>query len=97
MSMPWRLPLLFFFCYNYALYYFSYMKPKNIEEYLEQAEEYRQSIFRKMTAKEKLDLSFSLYRTAWKLKRAAIKQAHPEWTDEQVENKVKEIFLYAQS
>ncbi len=73
------------------------MKHKNIEEYLEQAERHRQSIFRKMTAKEKLDLSFSLYKTAWKLKRAAIKTAHPDWTDEQVEQRVKEIFLLAQS
>jgi len=73
------------------------MKPANIEEYLEEAEKLRQSIFCKMSAKEKLDISFSLYRTAWNLKRAAIKKSHPDWSDEEIENKVKEIFLLAQS
>lgn len=73
------------------------MKPANIEEYLEQAEKLRKSIYRNMTPRQKLDISFSLYRTAWKLKRAAVKKEHPDWTDEQIEAKVKRIFLFAQS
>ncbi len=53
--------------------------------------------FRHMTAEEKLNLSLRLYYSARQLKTAAIKQLHPEWTEEEVENKVREIFLYARS
>lgn len=36
-----------------------------------------------------------LRRTAWDLKYAAVKSAHPDWNDEQIVNRVREIFLYA--
>jgi hypothetical protein len=32
---------------------------------------------------------------AWKLKRAALRERHPEWTQEVLEQAVRDIFLYA--
>lgn len=37
----------------------------------------------------------NLRQTAWNLKFAAVKLAHPDWTDEQITARVREIFLYA--
>jgi hypothetical protein len=37
----------------------------------------------------------ALHETAWKLKWAAVKQAHPDWNDEQIRMRVREIFLNA--
>lgn len=54
-------------------------------------------IYKKMSPAKKLAIADSLYRTAWQLKTAAIKQQHPEWTEVEVRKKVREIFLYARS
>jgi len=32
---------------------------------------------------------------AYKLKKAAIKQQHPDWSEEEINKTVREIFLYA--
>ncbi len=53
--------------------------------------------FKNMTAGEKLNLSLRLYYSARQLKKAAIQQRHPDLSEEEVENKVREIFLYARS
>ena len=50
---------------------------------------------RRMTGVEKLRAAFSLYRTARAVKAARLRQQHPDWTQEQVEQRVKEIFLRA--
>jgi hypothetical protein len=51
--------------------------------------------FKDMTAGQKLNLSLMLYYSARKLKKAAIEQLYPELTQKQVEDKVRESFLYA--
>lgn len=56
-----------------------------------------QNRFKSMTAEEKLNLSLRLYYSARELKKAAIHHIHPEMTEEEVENKVREIFLYART
>jgi hypothetical protein len=53
------------------------------------------AIYRKMTPKEKWAVAKDLYATAWRLKAAGVRHQHPEWTDEQVQDAVREIFLYA--
>ena len=50
-----------------------------------------------MTPQAKLDAALRLRRSAWKLKSAALKAAHPDWTEEKVQREVAKIFLYARS
>lgn len=54
-------------------------------------------IMKKMTPQQKLEISMGLYWSARRLKAAAIRQHHPDWTDEQIEQAVKEAFFYARS
>lgn len=51
-------------------------------------------IFRNMTPAQKVALIERYYRDAKSLKRAALKSLHPDWTDDEVEQTVKKIFLY---
>lgn len=48
-----------------------------------------------LTPAQKWAEAVKLRQLAWNLKIAYIRQTHPDWSDEQVENKVREIFLYA--
>ena len=50
---------------------------------------------RRMTGEQKWRTAFGLYWSARKLKAAAVRDQHPEWSDAQVEQRVKEIFMYA--
>ena len=61
----------------------------------QQAEQVQTQIYRRMTPYQKLEQASQLYELAWALKRAGVKLQHPHWTHEQVEKKVREIFLYA--
>jgi len=45
----------------------------------------------------RLAMAQQLYRTAWQLKAAGLRHLHPDWTDEQVQTKVRELFLYGGS
>jgi hypothetical protein len=54
-------------------------------------------IFKKMTPEQKLRISTWLYWTARELKAAGLRRQHPEWTREQIDKKVREIFLYART
>lgn len=50
---------------------------------------------RSMTGAQKLRTAFGLYWTARKVKAARLRQQHPMWTEEQVQQRVKEIFMHA--
>lgn len=50
-----------------------------------------------MSPEQKLRLFLDLHTCAWKLKAAGLRHQHPDWTEEQIQNKVKEIFLYART
>jgi len=52
-------------------------------------------IFRLMSPEQKLRLMQQLYYTAWQLKAAALRERNPQWTEDQIQAKVKEVFLYA--
>lgn len=56
--------------------------------------EYAETL-RRMSGEQKLKAAFELWRAARRLKAAAIRERHPDWTDEQVDREVKEIFLRA--
>ncbi len=53
--------------------------------------------FQSMTSEQKLRVAMNLYHSARKLKAAAFRQQHPDWYEEQIEQKVREIFLYART
>ena len=48
---------------------------------------------REMTATAKVAVMDSLWRQAWQLKAAGLRGQHLDWTPEQVEAAVREIFL----
>jgi hypothetical protein len=48
---------------------------------------------RRMIGAEKLQAAAALYWSARRLKAAAVREQHPEWTEEQIRRRVNEIFL----
>lgn len=53
--------------------------------------------FKDFSPEKKLELSMQLYYSAKELKRAALKQIHPDWNDVQIEKEVRRIFMYART
>lgn len=52
-------------------------------------------ILRKMSPEKKLQAAARMYNFAKELKTAYLAQQHPDWTEEQVETEVREIFANA--
>ncbi len=52
---------------------------------------------RRMTGEEKLATASTIYWAARRLKAAALREQHPEWTEDRIQQKVSEIFLHARS
>jgi len=57
----------------------------------------QKKIFQAMTPEQKLKVAMNLYYSARKLKAVALKQQYPDWSEEQIEQKIREIFLYART
>ena len=56
--------------------------------------EYREAL-RRMTPAQKLRAAEVLYWDARDVKAAGLRAQHPDWTEEQIQRRVKEIFMYA--
>jgi hypothetical protein len=54
-------------------------------------------IFQLMTPDQKLKIALSLYYSARQLKAAGLRAQNPDWTEEMIQNKLREIFLYART
>jgi len=54
-------------------------------------------IFQSMTPGRKLRLAVQLHESARRLKAAALRRRHPDWTAEQIARKVRDIFLHART
>lgn len=54
----------------------------------------RVEILRRMSPEKKLDATMRLYWSARQLKAAGVRAAHPSWTDAQVEDAVRDAFLF---
>jgi hypothetical protein len=54
-------------------------------------------IFQSMTPEKKLEVALQLYYSAKELKAAGLRFQNPDWTEERIQDKVREIFLYARS
>jgi hypothetical protein len=63
----------------------------------QEAKSVRLAIYKRLTYAEKYKQLLELRAFAWRLKKAAVKADHPSWTEEQIEEKVREIFLYART
>ena len=50
-----------------------------------------------MTPEQKLRISLRLYYSAKELKASALRDQHPEWSEEKIGKKVKEIFMHART
>ncbi|MFC1567480.1 hypothetical protein ACFL3R_01415 [Thermodesulfobacteriota bacterium] len=50
-----------------------------------------------MTPEQKLRIALKLYNTARKFKVAGLRKQHPDWSEEKIRRKVREIFLYART
>ena len=53
--------------------------------------------YQAMTPEKKLQVALDLYRSAKELKAAGLKLRHPEWSPEKIDQKVRELFLYART
>jgi hypothetical protein len=54
-------------------------------------------MIRAMSPAEKLRVAQQLRRTAWALTAAGVRQRHPTWTVEEIEQEVRAVFLRVQS
>lgn len=52
---------------------------------------------KKLTPGEKLNISLDLYWSARELKKAVLRKEFPDLSEEEIETKVKEIFMYART
>ncbi|MEM9074446.1 MAG: hypothetical protein AAGE52_38485 [Myxococcota bacterium] len=57
--------------------------------------DYQLARFREMTPAERWKAAHQLYWSARRLKAAFFREMHPEWTEEQVEDAVREAFRRA--
>lgn len=55
-------------------------------------EDVETAILRRMTPAEKLAVMHALWLQAWALKAAGVRAEHRDWTADQVEARVREIF-----
>ncbi len=55
------------------------------------------SIYKKMPADEKIRIAAGLYKTARKIKRAALEKHYPKLSDTEIEKKLRDIFLHART
>jgi hypothetical protein len=53
--------------------------------------------YQAMTPEQKLRVALDLYYSAKELKAAGLKRQHPDWSTEKINQKVREIFLYART
>lgn len=62
---------------------------------MQHSENAYQEILNRLTPAQKIQAFLDLYWTARKLKTSALKAQFPQCSDQEIESKVKEIFLYA--
>jgi hypothetical protein len=53
--------------------------------------------YRRMTPVQKLEIAVQLWRAARALKAATLRAEHPDWSEDRVQAKVKEVFARARS
>lgn len=54
-------------------------------------------VLAKMTPEQRLKAFFQLCRSARRIKKAALRQFHPDWSQDQIDAELRESFLHARS
>ncbi len=54
-------------------------------------------ILKKMSPQQKLEAAMNLYHSARKLKAAWLRQQHSDWSEQEIEQAVREAFVNARS
>jgi hypothetical protein len=57
----------------------------------------QEKIYQSMTPERKLRIANQLYSFARQLKMAVLRHAHPNWTEKELKEKVREFFLYGRT
>ena len=57
----------------------------------------QRDIIKKMTPEKKLQVAMQLYKSARALKKASLRSQYPDLDEDALEQKLKEIFLYART
>ncbi len=52
-------------------------------------------IYQSMKPEQKLRIAFDLYYSARDLKASGLRVQHPDWSEKQIQEKMREIFLHA--
>ncbi len=66
-----------------------------LPEHVREAQRRQHEIFRAMTPAQRWEQFLSQRATAWKLKRAGLRSRHPDLSESEIENMVRECFLNA--
>ena len=64
---------------------------------IDESKRVEREALRRLGPAGRLAVAQQLYQTARQLKEAGLRDQHPDWTDEQIREKVRELFLYARS
>jgi len=67
---------------------------KNPDQYIHPVQ---RRIYQSMAPARKLEVALSLYHSARELKAAALRTRYPDLPENEIQAKVKEIFLYART
>jgi len=57
----------------------------------------QEKIYQSMTPERKLRIAIQLYSSARQLKMAVLRHVHPDWTEKELKEKVREFFLYGRT
>jgi hypothetical protein len=57
----------------------------------------QKKIYQSMPPEKKLRLALRLYHSARELKAAALRRDHPDWTEKEIHERIREIFLFART
>ncbi len=60
-----------------------------------ESEKAQLEIYRSMSPAQRLEQAFRLRELAWSLKKAGLRTQHPDWSEEEFENQVRQVFLRA--
>jgi len=53
--------------------------------------------YQQMSAADKIECALRLRKAAWELKWCGLRSQHPDWSEERLHQKVRELFLYART
>jgi hypothetical protein len=62
-----------------------------------EARNIQNSIYKNMSAEEKIRIAMNLYFTATKIKRAALQSQYPHLSDAEIDKMLRDIFLHART